>query len=102
MEKYFRKPLPVEAVQYNGSEEHAREIQTWVSRYGGSSIYRTGYTDSNYDGVLKVPNRIEIEKAGTAKPGDWIVCFGDDRGHHSGYFQVMNDENFKRRFTKKL
>lgn len=57
--KFRKKPVPIEAIQWDGSVRVARQIENW-----SSDKVRLAYT------VLKVPT---LEGEMEAKPGDWII-----------------------------
>jgi len=65
--KFIKKPIEVEAFQFNGSSTHADELKKWMS--GEATPVPHGiHTRDIVD--LKID---KLEGVMTAKPGDWII-----------------------------
>lgn len=59
---YRKRPVVVEAIQYDGSEERQREIVNW-SNGRVEGMFST-------HAILQIPT---LEGVMTAEPGDWII-----------------------------
>lgn len=71
MAKYRKKPVVIEAVQFEGSWADARPILEWMEH--DRPIDRSGarWSWSDRDGGILHINTLEGEM--TASPGDWII-----------------------------
>jgi hypothetical protein len=83
MDKFRKKPVLIEAAQFDGTKESANHILAWVGSCGlsASRIHRT-----------KPEMGVCVHAADdnvTALPGDWIFKNAD------GEFDVVNDEGFR-------
>ena len=62
MNKYRKKPVVIEAVQWQGSWDHADTITEWIDSNGGDSAYRAG--------VIVIAT---LEGQMRADIGDWVI-----------------------------
>jgi hypothetical protein len=62
---FRKKPVTIEAVQYDGSTSHAVAIARWIE--GGDYVYDGGTRDY---GPMFIPT---LEGRMEASPGDWII-----------------------------
>lgn len=65
MSRYRKKPVEVEAVQWDGSEDSARAIKAWADTHGAQPL--AGWVQ---DTMLLVRT---LEGQMQAAPGDWII-----------------------------
>ena len=69
--KYRKKPVVIEAMQYDGTAGRATEIIDWALSQGGTITYHCDDGSCERDShVLTVRT---LEGAMTALPGDWII-----------------------------
>ena len=60
--KYRKKPVVIEAIQFDGSKDSANEVLAWIGHYG----YEARKTNGGV--VIKT-----LEGDSLARPGDFIV-----------------------------
>lgn len=65
--KFRKKPVEIEAIQWDGSEEKARELIEWM---GNNSTYMAPLPDDIFPPTLLI---ITLEGAMSAKANDWII-----------------------------
>jgi hypothetical protein len=66
--KYRKKPVVIEAMQFDGSRESVDRIRAkWYQVTCGLTDGKFGI---EWDGTLKIPT---LEGVMTANPGDWII-----------------------------
>lgn len=72
--KYRKKPVVIEAMQWDGSAESATPIINWVLDSGGTARYHEHLLDGEYiahpDPFLKIDT---LEGVMIASTGDWII-----------------------------
>lgn len=71
---FFRKkPVVIEAMQWDGTAQGATPIIDWVLAGGGTATYRNSYLSMSEG---RVPARLAVRTLeGTmyASPGDWVI-----------------------------
>lgn len=71
MPLFRKKPVVIEAFQFLGSQESARDIQTWVRGLGGNISIDTNLTLAGTDIIsLRVHT---WEGVMHAEEGDWVI-----------------------------
>lgn len=76
MARYRKKPVEVEARQWDGTSEGATNIIDWIIGHGGTACYACVDTDrcAEFDGDSPHSIRIDtLEGPITASLGDWII-----------------------------
>lgn len=69
MKRYRKKPIVIDAIQFNGTRESGDAIRNvWPEVTFGITEGKYGFT---WDGTLQIPTLEGIMKA---KAGDWIIC----------------------------
>ena len=69
--KFRKKPLVIEAMQFDGTYFNGDAIQSWACTNGNTHIMLGHFcVDRNSCAVLDVST---LEGTMTAKPGDWII-----------------------------
>ena len=89
-QNYMRKPMPVSVMRFTGGSASAERIIRWLSSLQTIAYYRLA--------VGEVEDAVKIDKVGTVSLNNWIVSFGTSEKNPKGFLQIMNDENFYRRF----
>lgn len=72
--KYRKKPVVIEAMQFDGTEECARSIVAWIrepASVGGVGIEYAGTDDIGEHPLAVTISTLEGEMR--ADPGDWII-----------------------------
>lgn len=70
--KYRKKPVVIEAMQYDGTAGRATEIIDWALSQGGTITYHCD-DDGSCERDSHVLAVRTLEGAMTALPGDWII-----------------------------
>ena len=78
MKKYRKKPVEIEAVQYNG--HNSWEIEQWSNKQVYSSPV---LSDNPYNLYLQIKT---LEGVMTAIPGDWVI-----KGVAGEFYPCKND-----------
>lgn len=89
-QRYCKRPVVVEAVQWDGTSEQADEIIAWVTRHGGTIA--APHLEGGLSLIVEVVHMAgwELEVLGAiARSGDWIIR--DERGK----FSPMLDDAFR-------
>jgi len=71
-----KKPVEVEAYQWNGTDDNASEIIDWILSTNGSASYTCDSKDGCYYDAVNHKHHIAIrtlEGTMNANPGDWII-----------------------------
>lgn len=76
--KYRKKPVEIEAMQWDGSMESRNHTLGWIGAHGGEARYRSDdkALPGPGRGLTRIADRLEIDTLeGTmyALPGDWII-----------------------------
>lgn len=69
-QKYRKKPVEVEAVQFKGGADSALEVIKWIMGNGGRASYETVDMDT-IAGMIGIQT---LEGRMHATPGDYIIC----------------------------
>lgn len=77
MRKFMKRPVVIEAVEWDGTESGASLIIDWVAAHGGDAYY------DQWDCRIFIKT---LEEWIAASPGDWIV-----RGVQSEFYPVKPD-----------
>lgn len=96
-EKFRKKPVVIEAEQWDGSAHHAALLVDWIHRHGGRATHAGSveYSGSSHAPGATFPGSITIETlegSMTASPSDWII-----RGLR-GEFYPCKPDVFKRSY----
>lgn len=67
--KFRKKPVVIEAIQYDGSDEIAREIIEWVKQNRGEITYHPGYANIETRFIIQT-----LEGRMSITPGDYVIC----------------------------
>ncbi len=74
-QKFRKKPVEIQAVQWDGTAEGAKPIIEWIMSQGGTAAYgRIPFSASRFNN--RYDERIHIntlEGPITASPNDWII-----------------------------
>ncbi|TFI30119.1 hypothetical protein [Streptomyces sp. 4R-3d] len=76
MPKFRKKPVEIEAVQWDGTAEGATPIIDWILSSGGTATYRCSNPDRCARNDGDTPHAIQIptlEGDMAASVGDWII-----------------------------
>ena len=65
--KFKKKPVVIEAHQFDGTKESANELLLWINGTGGTA-YRASVNNSGYEVCIST-----LEGTMTATLGDWII-----------------------------
>lgn len=109
--KYRKKPVVIEAIQWNMNGDHPMDgdaIKSPFSKEGALvRYYRTPETDGHEnckycDQQMRFHGWIDTVQGGHAVcPGDWIITddrVGDERGH--GYYYPCKPDIFEQTYEK--
>ena len=66
--KFRKKPVVIEANQFDGSSTGKTEIEDWM---GGKGFNRRHVRTQDLGRVVEIPT---LEGVMTASAGDWIIC----------------------------
>jgi hypothetical protein len=64
MPKFRKKPIVIEALQFAGGIDSAREIQDWAKKYELYIVWFVNYDSLSID---------TLEGTMSAEPGDWVI-----------------------------
>lgn len=78
--RYRKRPVEIEAVQFNGTVESANRILGWIGSDGGDA--RRVHTTKPERGLIIHT----LEGAMRAEPGDWII-----QGAKGEFYPVRSD-----------
>ena len=72
MQKYRKKPVEIEAVQFLGTRESARQCLEFMGEFDGCLVNRVGFRKiaKNYEPFIEIKT---LEGVLTASKGDWII-----------------------------
>lgn len=82
--KFSRKPVEVEAVEYNGTRVNAYRLMAWVLESGGKISFKDGYSSQGPD-ILQLESIVGYVPV---LPGEWVVR------HEDGTFEVFVKDDF--------
>jgi len=68
--RYRKKPVVVEAIRFDGTEESINTIREWASGAGLSVLRPRGGDRASFHALLEIPT---LEGDMRAQPGDWII-----------------------------
>jgi hypothetical protein len=92
-QNYVRKPFPVKAMRFVGGKENAERIISWLNSINIQARYREA------DGTAS--EAVSIARVGNVQVNQLVVSFGvGSPAHSTSFIQVVNEENFNRRFEK--
>ena len=94
MPAFVKKPVQIEAVQFDGTAESGAAIMAWANSFGVEEVEYHPFLADHYQGDPKVyvahPDpymRIKtLEGVMTASPGDWII-----RGVKGEFYPCKHD-----------
>lgn len=73
VEKYRKKPVEIEAVQWDGTAAGATPVIDWILSHGGNARYRD-CPPTLHDIACRCDIAIDtLEGRMTASPGDWVI-----------------------------
>lgn len=69
---YRKKPVEIEAVQFLGTKESARQCLEFIGELNESPINKVGFSKvgKNYESLIEIKT---FEGVMTASKGDWII-----------------------------
>lgn len=75
IQKFCKKPVEVEAVQWDGTEEGSAPVIDWITANGGTAAFdRIPVAASRYNREFDLRIYIDtLEGPITASPADWII-----------------------------
>jgi len=92
-QNYIRKPMPVTVMRFSGGKDSAERVIRWLNSMNMVAYYR--------EAVGELAEAILIDRVGKVSVNNWVVSFGTSKKNPKGFIQIMNDENFYRRFEKR-
>lgn len=95
MGTFTKKPVDIEALQFDGSPTSATGIVAWAASHGFDGILSRPYEVTGPDGPTFALEVTTLEGVMLAKPGDWII-----RGVQ-GEFYPCKPDIFEATYTPK-
>ena len=86
VEKYRKKPVEIEAVQWDGTAAGATPVIDWILSHGGNARYRD-CPPTLHDIAWRCDIAIDTREGRmTASPGDWVI-----RGVQGEFYPIKSD-----------